>query len=85
MEKHKERVYELAICFSRIWGVVETLEPLPHADFKEVRDKMMEWAEECVTAQEQDFVEFFVKKLEREYLISPALHIPKYRKPDSQE
>ena len=24
------KVYEAAICFARIWGVMETLEPLPN-------------------------------------------------------
>ena len=61
--KLDERMYELAIYFARMWGVAETLEPLPHMDFKKVRDTVIEWAVECVDDQEEDFVKFFQNKI----------------------
>ncbi len=57
------RVYELAIYFARMWGVAETLSPLPNLEFPEVKDRMIRWAEEYVADREEDFLLFFRRKL----------------------
>lgn len=57
------KVYELAICFARMWGVAETLSPLPNLGFSEVKERMIRWAEEYVEAGEGDFLLFFRRKL----------------------
>ncbi len=65
-EKVDVKVYELAIFFARMWGVAETLESVPNIEFKMMRDKVMEWAKECIACQEKDFVKFFQKKMKEE-------------------
>ena len=57
------KVYEFAICFARMWGVAETLSPLPNLGFPEVKDRMIRWAEEYVADREEDFLLFFRRKL----------------------
>lgn len=57
---NKEReIYEVAIRFSRMWGVMETLEPIPNHSVEEVRDIVMTWAEEYVVSGQDDWVKFF--------------------------
>lgn len=56
------KVYETAICFARMWGVLETLEPLPNLGFEKVRDIAMVLAEEFVFGREEDMVKFFVER-----------------------
>lgn len=67
-KEYGERVYELAIYFSRMWGIVETMKPLPNIGFEKIRDKVTEWAEECIADNEQDYVDFFMKKIKKELL-----------------
>lgn len=65
-----ERVYEAAICFARMWGVMETLEPLPNLGFEEVRDIAVTLAEEFSSKKDEDLVEFFIERagdLKRKY------------------
>ena len=62
-EGREIKVYELAICFARMWGVAETLSPLPNLEFSEVKERMIRWAEECVAEGEGDFLLFFRRKL----------------------
>lgn len=62
-EGREIKVYELAICFARMWGVAETLSPLPNLGFSEVKERMIRWAEEYVTEGEEDFLLFFHRKL----------------------
>lgn len=57
------KVYELAICFARMWGVAETLSPLPNLGFSEVKERMIRWAEEYAADGEEDFLLFFQRKL----------------------
>lgn len=57
-----KEVYEAAIGFARMWGVKETLEPLPYLDCSQVRNMVMEWALEYVSSGKEDAVEFFKKK-----------------------
>lgn len=59
----KKQVYETAICLARMWGVAETLEPLPNRSFQEVKNTVIEWAEAYVTGKEQDLTVFFVRKM----------------------
>lgn len=61
--KQGVEVYELAICFARMWGVAETLNPLPNLEFPEMKSRMIRWAEECIAGGEEDFVIFFKRKL----------------------
>lgn len=61
-ERSDLSVWEIAIFFSRMWGVLETLEPLPNIGFEEVKDQAIAWAEEFLAAEEEDFVKFFLKK-----------------------
>lgn len=56
------KVYETAICFARMWGVLETLEPLPNLGFEKVRDIAMVLAEEFVFGRDEDMVKFFVER-----------------------
>lgn len=56
------RVYETAICFARMWGVLETLEPLPNLGFEEVRNISLALAEEFIAGKGDDMVSFFVEK-----------------------
>lgn len=66
-ERADGKVYELAILFARMWGIAETLEPLPNRSIKEVRDKVTVWAAECAGCKEDDFVKFFAEKIEEEF------------------
>lgn len=59
----KIQVYETAICLARMWGIAETLEPLPNKSFQDVKNMVIEWAEDYITTGEQDLVEYFVKKI----------------------
>ncbi len=61
--KGNTEVYELAICFARMWGVAETLDPLPTLGFPEVKDRMIQWAKECIEGGEEDILMFFRRKL----------------------
>lgn len=82
MEEHREKVYELAICFSRMWGVAETLEAFPNENFKEIQDRMTAWAEECIAqGREEDFVKFFEEKVR----IIRGVHTPGPQRPNSRE
>lgn len=59
------KVYEAAICFARMWGVMETLEPLPNLGFKRVRDIAVALAEEFIIGKEEDVVKFFTERTEK--------------------
>ena len=66
------KVYEAAICFARMWGVMETLEPLPNLGFEKVRDIVIALAEEFAKEKGEDLVEFFMgraEELKNEYSI----------------
>lgn len=65
-EGREIKVYELAICFARMWGVAETLNPLPNLEFSEMKERMIRWAEEYVADGEEDFLLFFQRKLAEE-------------------
>lgn len=62
-----EEVYEFAILFARMWGIAETLEPLPNREMEEVRDKVMKWAAEYVGSRKDDYVKFFAGKIREEF------------------
>lgn len=53
---------EAAIYFARMWGVMETLEPVPQLDQKQVQEMVLGWAKEFTAGQMTDEVDFFVKK-----------------------
>ena len=56
------RVYEAAIIFARMWGVMETLEPLPNLGNETVRDLAVGMAEEFVGGGLTDHAAFFAAK-----------------------
>jgi len=58
------RVYEAAIIFARMWGVMETLEPLPNLGNEAVRDLAVGMAEEFVSGGLTDHAAFFAAKAE---------------------
>lgn len=60
---YKKQVYETAICLARMWGVAETLEPLPNRSFQEVKNTVIEWAEDYLTGKEPDLTVFFAGKI----------------------
>lgn len=65
------KVYEAAICFARIWGVMETLEPLPNIGFEKVRDIAIALAKEYVSENGTDLENFFAERvdaLKRKYI-----------------
>lgn len=66
-EKMDERSYGLAIRFARMWGIAETLEPLPNREMEVVQDKVTAWALECADSREEDPVKFFVAKIKEEF------------------
>lgn len=66
-EKMDERSYGFAIQFARMWGIAETLEPLPNRGMEVVKDKVTAWAVECADSGEDDSVKFFVAKIEEEF------------------
>lgn len=70
------RVYEAAICFARMWGVMETLEPLPNLGFEGVREIVVMLAEEFVSGKGEDLVVFFTERagdLKRKHSLQAAL------------
>lgn len=58
----QNRIYETAICFARMWGVMETLEEIPNMGFKEVRDYVVEMAQQYNEEGGRDMVQFFEKR-----------------------
>lgn len=56
------RVYETAIIFARMWGIMETLEPLPNLKNEKVRDMVIDMAEEFVGGGHTDHAAFFAAK-----------------------
>lgn len=69
MDNNKEQapasqVYEAAVIFARMWGVMETLEPLPNLGNEKVRELAVGMAEEFVSGGHTDHAAFFAAKAE---------------------
>lgn len=64
IEAPDAKVYEAAICFARMWGVMETLEPFPNLGFEKVRDIVIALAEEFMKEKGEDLVDFFMERTE---------------------
>lgn len=64
-EEHEPNteVYEIAIYFSRIWGIMETLEAMPNLGFEKIRAEVMKLAKEFVESEEDDFENFFIERI----------------------
>lgn len=63
IEKTKtQKRYETAICFARMYGVKETLEPLPYVENEIITGRMLQWAEEYLESGSADMVQFFLDK-----------------------
>lgn len=58
------KVYEAAICFARMWGVMETLEPFPNLGFEGVRNIAITLAEEYVSGDGKDIEGLFIERLD---------------------
>lgn len=56
------QIYEAAIIFARMWGVMETLEPLPNLGNDKVRDMAVGMAEEFVEGGQTDHSAFFAAR-----------------------
>ena len=62
-EKHYEiAVYETAICFARMWGVMETLESIPNLGFDTIKNLSLEMAQDYIATDQTDLTDYFVKK-----------------------
>ncbi len=68
IRRHDKKVYETAICLSRMWGIAETLEPLPNINFEAGRDMVIAWAGEFLAGKEKDLVKFFLGKIKEEQI-----------------
>lgn len=62
LETRNDKLYEAAICFARMWGIHETLEPLPNLGFDRIRELVLGWAREYMEGGEEDMTGFFLKK-----------------------
>lgn len=58
----KQRKSELAICFARMYGIKETLEPLEFLEQETVIRMVRQWAEEFLESSSRDVVQFFEEK-----------------------
>lgn len=67
MEIMEMEISRVAVRFSRMWGVMETLGKLPPVgsdgdSIREYEDRMIEWAKEYITAGRPDDAVFFESK-----------------------
>lgn len=51
-----------AVILARMYGVKETLEPLPRMPNKEMVDLIIKWTEEYLDTEQEDIVRFFEYK-----------------------
>lgn len=58
----EQKKLETAIIFARMYGVKETLEPLPYAANEQIAAMVTEWAEEYLNTGAEDMVSFFEEK-----------------------
>lgn len=65
-------VYETAVCFARMWGVMETLHPFPYLEFSQVLDMVTGWAQDYVDGGGEDMTGFFQKKAKEASLLFPG-------------
>ena len=47
----------------RLYGIAETLEPLPHISNDAVTEKVLTWTREYLSSKETDLVQFFKEKI----------------------
>ena len=71
-DKHYEiAVYETAICFARMWGVMETLESIPNLGFDTIKNLSLEMAQDYIATGQTDLTDYFVEKatqIKKEYI-----------------
>lgn len=58
----EQKKMEAAVIFARMYGVKETLEPLPYVANEQIAAMMAEWAEEYLNTGAGDMVSFFEEK-----------------------
>ncbi|MBD5498404.1 MAG: hypothetical protein HDR11_11660 [Lachnospiraceae bacterium] len=58
----EQKKLDTAIIFARMYGVRETLEPLPYVANEQVAIMVTEWAEEYLNTGAEDMVSFFEEK-----------------------
>lgn len=51
-----------AVILARMYGVRETLEPLPRMSNEEIVDLITKWTEEYLDSEERDIIRFFENK-----------------------
>ena len=51
------------IILSRMYGVAETLNPIPYRSDADILELMRDWAAEYIESQEADILRFFERKI----------------------
>lgn len=51
------------IILSRMYGVAETLNPIPYRSNADILELIRDWAAEYIESQEADILHFFEKKI----------------------
>ena len=54
---------DTAIILSRMYGVAETLNPIPYRSNADMLELIRDWAAEYIESKETDIVHFFEKKI----------------------
>ena len=54
---------DAVIILSRMYGVAETLNPIPYRSNADVPELIRDWAAEYIESQEADILRFFEKKI----------------------
>ncbi len=60
--KLEHETLKTAVILARMYGVKETLEPLPRMSNEEIVDLITKWTEEYLDTEEGDIVRFFENK-----------------------
>lgn len=60
--KLEHETLKTAIILARMYGIRETLEPLPRMPNKEMVDLIIKWTEEYFDTEQEDIVRFFEYK-----------------------
>lgn len=62
---NERKRYETAICFARMYGVRETLEPVQFQETENFVELVLQWADEYLKYHLDDMVSFFETKIMR--------------------
>lgn len=59
----EQKLVDTAVNLARLYGIAETLEPLPHISNDAVTEKLLTWTREYLSSKETDLVQFFKEKI----------------------